>query len=293
MVDGNQQNHQNQNHGNAIVASQLPEEEPDDTNENHVLHNGLPQGGGGQAVLLGNGDGFNLVQNQQNADNCGNQQADEVHALTGVQGAFAHPDDGQEAGANPVVAGGQGTLGLGLQDDVAQAAAHQHGSQGDDEGRNLHVSNEETDEQAEQQADAQSAQHCHGGAPAQIHNQGTGNRTGGSDHGANAQVDVTGQNTQQHTDSQNDNVAVLHDQVVDVHGGQVLALGKDREENVNDNQHDHHAILSHVQGCLFGGLVAHASTSSFLLWAMMQPMMASWVISSPFSSPAISPSLIT
>ena len=83
----------------------------------------------------------------------------------------------------------------------------------------------------------------------EINDQGTGNSAAGSDHGADAQVDVTGQNTQQHTDGQDDHVAVLHDQVVDVHGGQVLAPGQNREENVNDNQHDHHAVLSHVQAC--------------------------------------------
>ena len=292
MVDTHQNGHQNQNHGDAVVVGQLPEEEADDTDDDSVLDDQLPGGSSGQAVLLSGGDSLDFRQDDQHGDNGSHDQADQVNALTAV-GVLHDADGGQEAGADPVVAGGQGALGLGLQDDIAQAAAHQHGSQGDDEGGNLQLGDEEADEHAEGSAHSQSSQHGNGSADTEVDDQGTGHSAAGSDHGANAQVDVTGQNTQQHTDSQNDNVAVLHDQVVDVHGGQVLALGKDREENVNDNQHDHHAILSHVQGCLFGGLVAHASTSSFLLWAMMQAMMASWVISSPFSSPAISPSLMT
>ena len=288
MVDGNDEGHQDQDNGDAVVAGQLVEEENHNGQQHGQLHHGQHHGINGQVVLLGVLAGLQLAQYQQHTGHRGNNQADEIHA-------GADLDGGQEAGADPVVGSGQGALGLGLQDDVAQAAAHQHGGQGDDEGGDVHIGNEEAHEDTEQSAHGQSGSHGGRCGPAEVNDQGAGHGAGGSDHGANAQVHVAGQNTQQHTDGQDDHVAVLHDQVIDVHGGQVLALGDDGEEQVNHNQHDHHAVLLQTGSGLFKRLVLchYASTSSFLLWAMMQDIMASWVIWSPESSPAISPSLMT
>ena len=229
-------------------------------------------------------------EHQRNSGN-GHDHADHVH--------LANLDDGQEAGADPGVAGGQGAFGLGLQDDVADAAAHEHGSQGDNEGGDFQLGDEEADKHAEEHTHDHCRQHCHRGAHAEVHQQSTGHCAAGGDHGADAQVHVAGQYAQQHTYGQNDHVAVLHDKVVDIQGAEVLPAGDDGEDDVHGNQSQHHAVLLHAQtGFFLRALsslfqcISH-NYSPFLLWAMMQPMMASWVMALPTSSPAIAPSLMT
>src|SRR5699024_10492387 len=247
----------------------------------------LPGMYSGQAVFLGHSLSTQVAQDNKDSNHNGHGDADHVHA--------ANLNGGEEASADPGVAVRQRALGLGLQDDVAKAAAHQHGSQGDNEGGDLQLGHEEAHESTEQRAYCQGGQHSHRGADAKVHDQSTGHSAAGSDDRANAQVHVTSQYAQQHTDSQDDNVAVLHDDVVNGRRGQVLTPGHDGEDQIHGDEGQYHAVLLQAQinfllsRVLHSG-VFHYSSPFRLLWAIILPVIASWVISLPTSLPAISPS---
>ena len=88
----------------------------------------------------------------------------------------------------------------------------------------------------------------------------------------NAQVDVTGQYAKQHTNSKDHDVAILHDQVVDVRRRQVLAAGQDCKNNINRYKRQYHTVLSHINIDNF--LIFH-DYAPFLLSAIIQPMIFS------------------
>ena len=108
--------------------------------------------------------------------------------------------------------------------------------------------------------------------PAIVHHADTDHGAAGCNNGADAQVDVTGQYAQQHTDSQNDDVAVLHDQVVDVRRRQVLAAGQNRKNNINRYKRQYHAVLSHIN---IDNFIFFHDYAPFLLSAIIQPIIFS------------------
>ena len=236
-----------------------------------------------------------LVHDDQHGDDRRDDDADQIQRAA----AEGDLDGGQEAGTDEGVFLGQRALGLCFQQGVGQAAEHQHGGQGDDEGRDRKLGNEESDECACREADGQSCddgdEHVH----FIVDHHDACDCAGAGNDGADAQVDVTGQDAEEHTDCKDDDISVLHDQVVDVCRGGILSAGQDREDDEHRDQGNDHAVLLHIKiDCLsvfhdFFLSGAQAFWPLAALSAMMNFMMPSCETFSLSTSPAMCPLLMT
>ena len=96
---------------------------------------------------------------------------------------------------------------------------------------------------ADGQADAQHHEESGPDAPAGCH-QLRAYRTGETDNRANGKVDVTaGQDTQQHTGSQDKHISVLGQQVIDILRQQDLTARLPGEEDYHQHQNQDHCVL--------------------------------------------------
>ena len=76
-----------------------------------------------------------------------------------------------------------------------------------------------------------------------IHYHDSGDSPGEGHHGTNGKVYVAGEAAEQHAQGQHDDVGILHDEVVDIHGGYVLEVGHESKDGINDHQSDNHAVF--------------------------------------------------
>jgi hypothetical protein len=118
---------------------------------------------------------------------------------------------------------GQRADGVGERADALVAqhgerdrAEHEHPRQRDDERRDAEVGDPVPLERADQRARADGREHRQRPRHVQVHHQHGRDRPGGGHHRARRQVDVPGDDDQDHPDGEDQDVGVLHDDVGDV-----------------------------------------------------------------------------
>ena len=135
---------------------------------------------------------------------------------------------------------------LPLQQGECQALEHQHAGQRDDERRDAEVRHPHAlrgaDERAHRQADER-GRHV---VPAPAHHQHGRQRTDESADRTHRQVDMSGDDHQQHAQRHDDDVAVLQHQVGQVQRLHQGAVGHDLEEHHDRDQRQQQPVLAQV-----------------------------------------------
>ncbi len=139
-----------------------------------------------------------------------------------------------------------------VEHDQREAAEDEHAGERDDEGRDADVGDPEalpgsdhrSDEQREQDRDE--PRHAH------VHREDSGDRPDERGDRSDRQVDVTGDDDEHHADREDQDVAVLNDQVRDVLRAQQDRVARarvdreDREQHEHRDQRDEDAVLADV-----------------------------------------------
>src|SRR3954464_6306864 len=139
------------------------------------------------------------------------------------------------------------------QRDVAQhpqrqAAEQQHAGEGHDERRDADVGHPEALPRAYGEAHGQRRDHADPPRIALFDHQDGGDGAGERHHRTDGEVDVAGDDHDDHADCQDQDVGVLQDDVRDVAGGQRHAPGQDREQRDDGHERDVDAALAQVAG---------------------------------------------
>ncbi|MPM25764.1 hypothetical protein SDC9_72264 [bioreactor metagenome] len=197
---------------------------------------------------------------------------------------------GDEGGNGLLERLGHGRDGLSPQHDQRQPTETEHSGQGDDEGGDAEVGDPvplpAPDSHTEEQGQKHRGQH----RPFPGDHHGGGHGADKGRHGTHREVDVPREDAQEHADGEDENIAVLLDDVGDVQGPEQHALSQVLEKNNDEDERHHHGVLADVRHEHLFHLL-HQATSRLL--CMMHFMMASWEASSRDSSPTIRPSFIT
>lgn len=146
------------------------------------------------------------------------------------------------AGTEPLQFGGSGH-GDGVGDPDNSAAEDHLAAQGGDETGDAHLCDPEAVPCADQSADSQGQQHgCPPGEAPLLERDGH-DHAAETSNGAGGQGDVADNDNHQHTDSQDQNVSVTGQQVLEVRGGYHFTTGGDVEENDQGNQRNDHRVF--------------------------------------------------
>ncbi|MPN34910.1 hypothetical protein SDC9_182404 [bioreactor metagenome] len=93
-------------------------------------------------------------------------------------------------------------------------------------------------------ADQETDDHDEIDIPSHIDHQHAGDCADEAHRSADGEVNIAaGQNAKEHADREDDHVGVLHDQVVDVLRQEHASFRFDDEEQVHEDERDHHRVL--------------------------------------------------
>jgi hypothetical protein len=143
-------------------------------------------------------------------------------------------------------AAGNGPYRLTLQQRQAEALEHQHARERDDERRHAEEGDEPTLRGADHGARDQAGERRRHEVPAELDHQHRRERADEADDRADRQVDVPGDDHEQHAQRHDDDVAVLQHQICQVERLQQRAVGQELEKSHDDDERHQHAVLAHV-----------------------------------------------
>ncbi len=135
---------------------------------------------------------------------------------------------------------------LAFQQPQRQAAKDQHARKRDDEGRDLPIGDPIALRRADQMPTITQAKIVSDDRPVPLHDHDGGKRADEAHHRADRQVDMAGDDDEQHAERHDDDVAVLQEQVGDVDRPQQRAVGHDLEERHDGDQREQQPVLAHV-----------------------------------------------
>ena len=152
---------------------------------------------------------------------------------------------GQVAGTNELEFLGNRD-GVGLAHKLVEATEQEHAGQGHDEGRDAYIRCPKALPRADHRAQEQAEEHACPPRQAPVPH-GEGNRNAHECcHGTHREVDVTGDDDQDHANCQDQDVGVAVEQVDHVARGQRAAPGEDLEEDDKCHQGEDHAELAGI-----------------------------------------------
>ncbi len=240
VAEADQQRAEDQQHDrHAVVAGQQQGEDQHRGGHHGELRQEQPEREQLQTVRGGPAPAAHLLEDRDAQDGEAQQQSEVV-----VVGVRAHL--GQEAAADVLEALGERRHGLPLQQDLGAAAEQQHPRQGDDERRDPQVGDPEALPGARECPDGQRAQHRRGPRDVVLDHHHRGGRSDEGGQRADREVDVPGDDDDHHADRQDEDVAVLLDQVGDVEWLEQDAVGPDLEQQHDQREGDQHAVLAYV-----------------------------------------------
>ena len=135
---------------------------------------------------------------------------------------------------------------LALQQRERKALEHQHAGQRDDEGRNPEIGHPIALRRADRRAHQQAGDEGQGIVDVIADHQHRGDRADEARDRADREVDMAGDDHQQHAERHDDDVAVLQDEIGEVERLQQRAVGHDLEEQHDREQRQQHAVVAQV-----------------------------------------------
>ena len=132
------------------------------------------------------------------------------------------------------------------QNHERQSAEHQLACQRNNEWRDVQIRNENALNHADGYAERQNQNRRKPRIQPAFYDENAQNRAAECKNRADRQVDVTGQNTEEHTDREQNQIAVLQNQVGDIHCIENITVRQNSEQERNDGQCNNHAVLPHV-----------------------------------------------
>lgn len=206
------------------------------------------------------------------------------------------PDLGEVSGGDLLEALGEGAERAAAQEDLCAAPEQQHSGQGDDEGRDADVRDPEALPGARDRSDDQGEHEGQDPGDIVLDHHDRGGRGDECGQRADGQVDVPGDDDDHHADGENQDVAVLKDEVGDVVRLEQDSVGPYLEEDDDQPEGDEHPVLAHVaagrvqeeaagrrgrgRGLLAGalrGVGGGLGHSCYLLSLVIWRMRTSWV----------------
>ena len=171
-------------------------------------------------------------------------QCTQDHRGPVVQAASA--DLGEEAAADLPEASRERCDRLALEQILGGAAEHQHSRQRHDEGRNADVSDPESLPRTDQRPQQQTQRHRHRPREVLADHQHRRHGSDESGDGPDRQIDVTGDDDDDHADGQDEDVTVLLHDVGDIERFEQDPVGPDLEQDHDQGERHHHAVLAEV-----------------------------------------------
>jgi hypothetical protein len=135
---------------------------------------------------------------------------------------------------------------LARQDRERQPLEHQHARQRHDKGRDLEISNPIALCGADRRADEQAGKEGQRIGHVIAHHQHRGDGADEARDRADRQVDMAGDDDQQHAERHDHDVAVLQHQIGQVQRLQQRAVGHDLEEQHDRKQRQQHAVVAQI-----------------------------------------------
>ena len=156
-------------------------------------------------------------------------------------------DVGQEAGGDTLKALGEGAHELSQQEIAGQSAEDQHAAERHDEGRHFGVGDKVALRGADQRAHGEADQDHEREGHLQVDDQRSADRAHEADDRSDREVDVTGDDDQQHSQRHDDDVGVLHDQVGDIdrRNGRMIC-GYEIEERDDQQQRAEQPVVAQI-----------------------------------------------
>jgi hypothetical protein len=225
--------------GQALVRRELPGQADDDRDEHRVL-------GDEERSRLGLHGVARLVRALAQLGGHEGGRHDDPGQERGRSHRLALEHVGNEPRAQQLERRRKGPDRLALQERQAEALEHQHAGQGDDERRHAEERDEPALRGADRRAREQARERRGNEVPAELDHQHRRQRADEADHRADRQVDVPGDDHEQHAQRHDDDVAVLQHQVRQVERLQQRAVGQELEQPHDDDERHQHAVLAHV-----------------------------------------------
>ena len=139
---------------------------------------------------------------------------------------------------------------LGTEDHQVETAEQEHAGKGDDERRYADVGHPESLPHPHEDADHDAEQDGHPPGEVPFLHRQCERRSDERTDRAHRQVDVAGDDDHHHADGEDQDVAVLDQQKGDVAGLDEQTVGQPGEQDHQQQQGDHHAVLAQVAGVL-------------------------------------------
>src|SRR5690606_6127795 len=121
-----------------------------------------------------------------------------------------------------------------------------HARESNDEGGDIAVGNPVALEEADEDTDGERCADCGNCAPAILYLENCGNRTGEPGNTSDREVDVPGNNDQDHTDGKDRDIARLHEEVGKVPRAEENPPSQNIEDNPDSDEGKKHGILLKV-----------------------------------------------
>ena len=135
---------------------------------------------------------------------------------------------------------------LALQQRERKALEDQHAGQRDDEGRNPEIGDPIALRRADRRADQQACDEGQRIVDLVADHQHRGDRADEAGDRADREVDMSGDDHQQHAERHDDDVAVLQHEIGQIERLQQRAVGHDLEEQHDREQRQQHAIVAQI-----------------------------------------------
>ena len=232
--------HPDERHGQALILAELDGEKGNDEGDDDGLEDGLKHRLDRIALFDAPCAPGKRAREEHDGGKPADHKAEDIYPLSAeevrhvaVRAAAENADEG-------LIRDGKR---LALKHDVGKTAEHEHACKRGDERRHMHEGYPErlpcADRKAEQQHEDDDEPHVQ-----PLAEPDRAQRADKANNGADGKVDIAaGEDAQQHTGCQHENISVLGDYIGDILRHEYLAVCAHGEERQHEQQDKHHRIL--------------------------------------------------